>query len=316
MEYTGLLQKYPVNRVLTEEERRLQLKQKQRLDVEPAYQLSVIRMNSTFMEVVDKYYGWKGMLTTACLAFMTLICGGLLFVSIESVAEVLAGRLPPNTSAAQQWANVAGFIVVGMLFFLAGRWLLRKESFTYTHYPIRLNRKTRMVHVFRSDGSVLSVPWDHVFFSLGRCYQPRHWEIQGHVLDNDRVTVMETFAFSEWGVGDADREQLRRYWEFVRRYMEEGPAAVASEVKYCLPIETHRESFKFGFHRAHFLVGAAPLPMQALMLMIYVISYPGRWLAMCTSKLPTWPKHIEGACQIEPDDPYIKDAGINPPDLR
>jgi hypothetical protein len=54
---------------------------------------------------------------------------------------------------------------------LALIWLLRKESFAYTHYPMRFNRKTRTVHVFRPNGTVLSVPWDQLYFTLGHMAQ-------------------------------------------------------------------------------------------------------------------------------------------------
>ena len=43
MELTGIVMKYPVNRPLTEQERAQQLKQGQRLNVDPLYQLSVIK---------------------------------------------------------------------------------------------------------------------------------------------------------------------------------------------------------------------------------------------------------------------------------
>ena len=70
MEFTGIFVKYPVNRPLTEQERAQQLKQGQRLNVEPLYQLSVIKMNFTYLESVDKWFGWKGFLTLVALAFM------------------------------------------------------------------------------------------------------------------------------------------------------------------------------------------------------------------------------------------------------
>lgn len=53
-EYAGLIRKYPCNRPLTELERAHQLKQKIRLPLHPHYQLSVIAMNSTCLESVDK----------------------------------------------------------------------------------------------------------------------------------------------------------------------------------------------------------------------------------------------------------------------
>ena len=284
MEYTGLTKKYPVDRVLTEQEQHLRLLRHERLDLDPAHELSVVRMNSSFLEVVDKHYAFKGFMTTAVLAGLALV--GWMLADMVWVSIREAGRL------ANDWpyllALLALFLPIGLLCI----WLLRKESFAYTHYPIRLNRKTRMVHVFRLDGSVLSVPWNEVFFCLGALPQ-RGWEIQGHVLNADGQTVKETFAFAPHGVGEREREMLKQYWEFVRRYMEDGPQAVASEVKVCLPIAERRETFAFGWHRTHYHVGALPLVMQALMLVLYLVIYPGRWFALRTSRIPKWPADVD-----------------------
>lgn len=37
----------------------------------------------------------------------------------------------------------------------AGIYLFTRDAFTYTHYPIRFNRKNRQVYVFRLNGTVL-----------------------------------------------------------------------------------------------------------------------------------------------------------------
>lgn len=169
-----------------------------------------------------------------------------------------------------------------------------------------------MVHVFRTNGTVLSIPWDQVFFCIAALPQ-RGWEIQGHVLEKDEITIKETFALPVNGVGDNDREQLPRYWEFIRRYMEEGPAAVAQRVEYCLPITDRKESFTQGIHRFHGQVHALPAVLLIPVLLLYMLPYPGRWIAMHTSKLPVWPQEIEDACVIDSDDPFRKDASTNKP---
>ena len=33
----------------------------------------------------------------------------------------------------------------------------------------------------------------------------------------------------------------------------------------------------------------------------------GRWIANITSKIPQWLEEVERECQIDPDDPYIRD---------
>lgn len=308
MEYTGLIRKYSVNRPLTNQERKEQLHQKQRLDVDPAYQLSVIRMNSTFMEVVDKYFAWKGMPT-----MVGLIGAGMVFFMLIALPVTI---MKEPGEMANAWPALLAIFVMAMPLLVFIWWGVSKESFAYTHYPIRLNRKTRMVHVFRTNGAVLSVPWDEVFFCIGKpasgVWANGVWEVQGHVLDKDGVTIRETFAFSQQGVGANDAELLKSFWEFNRRYMEEGSNAVSSYAEHLLPIARSKETFIFGFHRTHFWVGFAPLPLRVFILLIYVAYYPGRWFAMRTSRIPQWPKQIEDQCVIEPNDPYVREAGMNP----
>src|SRR5690606_20426299 len=186
----------------------------------------------------------------------------------------------------------------------------------YTHYPIRLNRKTRNVYVFRADGSVLTVPWDKLFFTLDfeQTVSGRMWENRAHVLESDGKTVRETFTLGVWSTGSAGGlRKLRSHWEFYRRYMDEGPKAVAKHVKHCMPVDSKRESIRFGFERI-FVESAAGLEnpltvvLWLLMLPLNLLSVLGRWIAMQTSKIPKWPVDVEAANVVDPGDPYIKDA--------
>jgi len=302
MEYTGLVRKYAVNRPLTSSERDRQLRQKQKHEAGLAYQLSVIRISSTFLELVDKYYAWKGVLTSVVLAAFVILLG--MVGAMTAFAAITPGRLETDWSFL---LSMYGLVAAPLAF---GVWLLKKEAFAYTHYPLRFNRKTRKVHVFRFDGTALTVPWDKIFFCLAPVPQ-RLWEIQGHVLADDRQTVVHTFALPAVAGGTkADRQVLLGYWEFVRRYMEDGPNEAYALVKVCLPIASEREPVMFGFHRMHAEAGRNAV-LGMLMGLIAVALLPGRWIAMRTSKLPMWPPHVEETCRIEPGDAYVRDASTN-----
>lgn len=304
MEFSGFFKPYPANRPLKDEERQRQLHQKQRLEVNAGDDVTVIRFNATYMELMDKWFDSRGVMTTA--AVMGIGFG--LFIGGMFPYSYFMGE---PTGEGFWWAAFVAAII-SLLPLTLSIWSLKTDTFRYTHFPIRLNRKTRMVHVFRTDGTVLSVPWDEVFFCIAALPQ-RNWEIQGHVLEKDGVTVRETFAFPVNGAGERDRDQLPRYWEFIRRYMEDGPGAVAKNVEYCLPIAEHRESFAEGFHHLHARAHAAPTPLLVGVLLIYLATYPGRWIALRTSKIPQWPKEIDDVCIAEANDPYRKDASNNEP---
>lgn len=111
MEFSGLIGKYPTNRTLTEQERDHQLQQRRRLKLVPHYQLSVIKMNSMFLETVDKWYGWKGSATAISSAILVSICATIGWLGIELVLEgfgFLESELDPDSAL----ANGLGMLAV------------------------------------------------------------------------------------------------------------------------------------------------------------------------------------------------------------
>lgn len=81
----------------------------------------------------------------------------------ESLMDLL-GLLETNRSRQDYafFAALAGAILAAICWGMLA--LLRKEAFAFTHYPLRFNRATRIIHYFRFTGEVASVPWDDVFF--------------------------------------------------------------------------------------------------------------------------------------------------------
>lgn len=310
MEFSGLIKKYRAARPLTEQERAHHLKQKQRLNVEPHYQLSVIKLNSTYLETVDKWFGWKGVLSALTLTVIGIFVA--LYVGLVHVSMTRA----PDFRGEKDDAFVLITGAVMIFPFLAGVvWLLCKESFAYTHYPMRFNRRTRMVYVFRPNGTVLSVPWDQVFFTLGHMAQWEEWEVRGHVLEPDNMTVKETFALSYVGCLSAtdveptrtqfsDQDFVRAHWEFVRRYMEDGPQAVSSQVQFCMPVDTRRESARVGVERVFANIVGAPLLLYWLLVPVCLVVSAFRFIAMRTSRIPQWPAEVDADCAMEPGDSY------------
>jgi hypothetical protein len=317
MDFSGLIAKYPANRPLTEQERAHRLRQKQRLDLEPHYQLSVIQMNSTYLETVDKWFGWKGALSAVMFVIIGIFVGGCLGLVHTALTRAPGSRSPDDDF----FILVAVGLMVLPLLALA-TWLLCKESFAYTHYPIRFNRKTRIVHVFRPDGSVLSVPWDEVFFTLGHLAQWNEWEIRGHVLKPDKATVEESFALSYVGslcAADVDpkctqfsaNDFVRAHWEFIRRFMEEGPQAVSTQVQFCMPIDGRRERARVSIERVFANIAGAPFLLYCLLFPVCAVVSFFRLIAMTTSKIPRWPKDIAATCVIAADDPYAMEGTVN-----
>ncbi|MBN3837735.1 DUF6708 domain-containing protein, partial [Burkholderia sp. Ac-20344] len=213
-------------RLLTEQDREWHLSIKQRA-ADPHASMRVIRMNSTYLELVDGYYANRGL--------MSIIGGGavllFLWMILSSWYSMVHDFFGGDGSASNDWSERIFYeiisditlIIFSFIFVAFYRWA--GEWFRYTHYPIRLNRRTRMVYVFRGDGTVLKASWDDVYFALRVNAQAagiRTFGICGLVL-KDPKTVEEMFVF---GYASSSKENCLRHWEFIRRYMEEGPRAV------------------------------------------------------------------------------------------
>ncbi|WP_336263502.1 DUF6708 domain-containing protein [Silvania confinis] len=193
------------------------------------------------------------------------------------------------------------------------------EIFFSTYYPIRFNRKNRMVYVYQSGGTVLSVPWDELKFVLhptkGRL--STQWTIVGCLTGDDGDTVTECIPLP---INlESDPDVLTMYWEFIRCYMEEGDEYLpdlADSIAWCPPVEKQKEGWLFGlFYLSKQWFGRLGLLVNALQLPVFfVISFP-RWLVMLTCKIPEWPAEVVAACQPAENDPVNKGAEHNPPQV-
>ncbi|GLS03516.1 hypothetical protein GCM10007860_06600 [Chitiniphilus shinanonensis] len=302
MDYAGLTAKYKVNRPLSDAEKQHHLPQTKASSAKPLAQTSVIQMNSTYLECSDKFYPWKGLMTAFTGFVIWLIGYALSSVAIISITEW------PGINADQRQQSILTFLAMCAMsapVILLALWFLKKEAFRYTHYPLRFNRKTGMVHVFRLDGTTLSVPWREIHFALNPAQMRNFWEVRGHVLSEDRSTVLETFVLPTYASWESP--YLLAQWEFVRHYMEKGPAQLLEQVQYTLNIADRRETLWFGFRRLMAIFSSAPLLallMSPLLLPLSIV----RWITMRTCKIPQWPEEVEAQSQISPKDRYRRDA--------
>jgi hypothetical protein len=307
MDCYGLFPRFKCNRKLILDEKDNELMKKQRIELdekELAPDITVISINSNYLELVDKYYSSKGV-----LSFIS--GGGFIILTILLLSIVYSVIFEYGWDNIGVSAPYFIFLVPcsAMIVFLY--YMLRTEWFSWTHYPIRFDRKNRLVHFIKLDGTARSVPWDGIFFTSGLSYRKqfnKDYYISGHILADDNETVIDTFCLP---ATSSDRKELDRHWEFVRRYMEEGPESVLHAVEECLPIAGKREGYQFGLFILISAHSGAPLFLFPLIFALsFIFSIP-RYIAMVTSKVPVWPKDIEEQCTALENDPYAVDASIN-----
>jgi hypothetical protein len=294
---------FTVNRPLNDYERENHFNLKQPASQQVHYDLSLIKLNSTFIECVDKWYSMRG--------FVAMVGGGFSGVALFA--------LYATTSAFVTREGIDFFLLLLIVVQLLLLWFTVKiflsDAFTYTHYPIRFNRRNRQVYAFRRDGSVLKAGWDDFYWTI---YNTKmglgggDLNVMGHLLDKDGVTVKESIALSLVDAGEPGRQNQLMFFEFFRRYMEEGPGPVLDALKptplIMLPgIDHEKESWFFGWE----LLTASLKGMPLLQLLLQVFFFPislFRWIVMRTSKIPQWPQWVEDECRIEPGDPWVRDG--------
>lgn len=305
MNFTGLgpyKWKYKLNRPLTDEEKKNHLDIKSSTNIEVDDDLSTIRLNNTYLELVDRWYADKGhAVIYGALGASPMVYGVVagLQVTIEKIDHLEIAL----------FGLVASTICFAIL--AISLWFIHLEAFRRTHCPIRLNRKNRMVYAFKPDGSIIRASWDNLFICRDSHYVPlmgrKFYDIRAHILDEDGVTIRETFTLGYPYFGDEER--LRTLWEYIRCYMEDdqGVKIAYKATDLCMPVGERREGLYFGIVRGFGIAAFSPFIAQPLMSPIWAVITWGRLIAMYTSRVPHWPEDIENECQIDENDPYRKD---------
>lgn len=260
---------------------------------------TVIRMNTSFLEVVDKFTPTKGG-----------VVGPMLCISLFIFTLVLMFYFNAYFSLEYK-AGMVGLIISGMTlvpcWFIFFRPVL-KELFQKTHYPVRFNRRNKLVHVYQVNSEVITLPWNNIYFTTNK--QKFSYCIVGHILAEDNETVLNTFSFGHVG----SRQELALYWEFIRCYMEEDCVKeLAETIQYCPPVEHKKEGYITGLQTLMKVDSRLEFIFSLLLIPLTLIESIGRYIAMQTSKIPQWPQEVLDACQTDSGDVIDVSAAINSP---
>ena len=178
--------------------------------------------------------------------------------------------------------------------------LTRLEMLTSRHLLIRFNRVTQQVHLHRPKycGGIVTFPWKT---TGSTAIDPEDDSLSvgtrlGLVWHPSRTGLphMEMALLGKQGQGGSE---LRDEWEFIRRYMEEGPHAVPRprlSTQLPSPIQAFSAQFE-GLGR--FFRKSSWLFKVALLFVwpAFVIIGTGHWLSLLLCWRPRWPKVIREA---------------------
>lgn len=264
---------------------------------------AAIQINSTYLELIDRWNYQRGFITVLSLAFILVLFGFIYIIVYFGFFNPF-----PNSGVGEMVLGGIFFIVFlgTILMFLH---MLKRECFSYTHYPIRFNRKLKKVYVIQPNKKLLVANWEDFHIGLQQ-YSRSSWDVRFSLLD-DQEKVTETFALPYTGFSQYSPELLQ-HWEFVRRYMEDDTAKASYDaVTEVFPIHHRKETFKKSFERVMIATTGGDQPINRTQRLIFWATFPfrfiefiGRILSVKTSKIPKFPDWVEQECKIETNDPY------------
>ncbi|MDI6002359.1 DUF6708 domain-containing protein [Cobetia marina] len=278
--------RFPLDRNLTTYEKNNELDKQEKINVKKNDYLTVVEIGKTHMELVDRWYAQRGGVIFFALSLMLV---PLLF--LLSIFPVMVLGDNPRDSI-----YFCLFVLILSPPIIACIYGLSLEAFKKTYYPIRLDRRNRLVHAMLPRGEIISVKWDDLFIFIKNNHIPlmgNGWyEIRAHVLSEDKTTVLKTFTlgYPPW----ASKEDALSLWEFIRGYMAKGNEyqECIEKVKLCMPIKDKREPIRFCIFRGMSWFYNAPTA-QLLLSPVLAVFIWCRVIAVYTSKIPKWPIDIE-----------------------
>jgi len=192
---------------------------------------------------------------------------------------------------------------------------LRLEAFTARRLIVRFNRITRKVYLLRPKhlGGVVALDWD----TAEVCIDPNMSELDGVggfvMLGWDKETnsvrdadgnLKDDFEITMVGKPTRNGSELLAFWEYIRRYMEEGPEAAPKPQKLIVKFPWPWRSFMAVWQLDSRFFKTPQLwifvLVYSLLLPLITIHAIGHWISLLLCYEPKFPRAIE-------------EAGISPP---
>lgn len=268
----------------------------------PVYELSenILEMRCGLLE---PHRGYITLFTTILIG-VTLTMAYLGVISLAPDLNNL-GKIPEYANPFIWYASPAlcgvGVATGVWVYWKFGFTISRMELFTSRHLLVRFNRKDQQVYLHRpkSCGGIAVLPWKGIISSAA---DPDIPEIAGADITlvlSWPSTVTNTHHPEYIFVGRRGKNQseLRREWEFIRRFMDEGPEGLPRpRITSSLPLPM--QAFSASFEGSgHFYRNANKAQRLGFLLISPALIWLGvcHWASLILCWTPHWPKIIREA---------------------
>ncbi|WP_244785711.1 DUF6708 domain-containing protein [Cupriavidus pauculus] len=282
----------------------------QRAAQRPIANASVFKKNDTYLEVCGQFEAQRGMLGFAVCVIPVVMIGAtlylLLFFPMMDLIDLILGAKKTVNPAG--WGETIFGVTYMSLMLLGLLWLfkklalpqVRKDYFTTRRTLIRFNRVTRKVYVHHPPqaGGINAYDWDEAIATLddGEPDKSSGRLVMGWI--DVEAAQMRGLIFVGRAAGNAARG--RAWWEYIRRYMEEGPDSVPQPfVRLWKGVWPHMSIWNVFYLYPERLLHGGPLWWILLLCLapVDLMRAALHWLAMLLSVEPRFPPEIEHAGQ-------------------
>ncbi|MDR0183448.1 DUF6708 domain-containing protein [Lysobacter arvi] len=199
----------------------------------------------------------------------------------------------------------------------------RLEMLTTRHLLIRFNRVTRQVHLHRprNCGGLITLPWNGIrnnastskateAHGIGECLTLMWQPEPGSGMPAEFVSV---------GRKANGLSELRDEWEFIRRFMEDGPDGLPRpSITSHFPWPWHAFAPQFEGLTRYLRNTDSGLVLLGLLMIspAFVVMGVGHWLSLLLCWKPRWPKVIREAGLPGKPVPHLTTLADYPPDIQ
>lgn len=269
--------------------------------------------NETWLEVrtwnndirgITTLFGWGMLFVLGMLPLRFLSDGFSLYFTGHHLERSILKAWTLEEIVPQAILLTAIFAIAAWAFH---RYFFRYELLTQRWIRLRFNRKTRKVYLLRPKyaGGLMVFDWTDTDPSLNKGVDPNAvfmiWPalVWGSEIELGRPTVMQFIArrTSFKTAGD-----WMAFWEYIRRYMEEGPDSVPKPKT----VIGHRPSVKeawisvtqwYPAFQQKGAIGNISDGITLLILPLIVMMFVGNFLGQCLTWQARFPNEIENAGQ-------------------
>ncbi|MGF6591815.1 DUF6708 domain-containing protein [Pseudomonas sp. 2835] len=277
--------------------------------------LSLYAHNKTYIDARTPNDEKRGLITLIAgsigVAFLIMLAGSSYYIGADYLSLFKGTDDQLDTSDYLFMWIIPAIPLVSLYYYFKYVFpYLRLEAFTARRLIVRFNRITRKVYLLRPKhlGGIVALDWD----AAEVCIDPNMSELEGTggfvMLGWDKETrsvrdadgnLKDDFEVTLVGRPTRNASELLAFWEYIRRYMEEGPEAAPKPTKLIGKFPWPWRSFMAVWRLDSRFIKTPALwvfvLVYSLLLPLIVIHAFGHWISLLLCYEPKFPRSIEEA---------------------